>query len=323
MNPRGNKAFTLIELLVVIAIIAILAAILFPVFAKAREKARQTACISNLKQIGLATLQYNQDYDEFFYPHRWNSGNNSNPLINLAPAGKINGSALNKTFWISLLQPYVKSYGVFQCPDAPNAWTIYNPDGQLCGGSPNNAAVGCGGAGYGGENSYGHNDMWMSPADSFAGATSGVHTINLANVDRPAGTIMVVDATYYGAGPDFGSQSGVQINYNGTVDPALLAADQNFANNQGVQYVNYWMNIGNSRYSWNNNNGVWSQPSPATALNNIGQRHSNFVDCQFADGHCKAITYTTVISNMCLWVTNAHVSAKGVQNPDHSKDCTF
>ena len=79
MNAR--KGFTLIELLVVIAIIAILAAILFPVFAQAREKARQTSCLSNLKQIGLATLQYNQDNDEMFYAHRYNlTGGAVNPL---------------------------------------------------------------------------------------------------------------------------------------------------------------------------------------------------------------------------------------------------
>ncbi len=63
-TPGVTAAFTLIELLVVIAIIAILAAILFPVFAKAREKARQTACLSNMKQIGTGLMMYNQDYDE-------------------------------------------------------------------------------------------------------------------------------------------------------------------------------------------------------------------------------------------------------------------
>jgi len=329
MKARGTKGFTLIELLVVIAIIAILAAILFPVFAKAREKARQTACISNLKQIGLATMQYNQDYDEYLYPHRWNcdtgAGPGCNPLMSInggpAPTGTISGAATHKAFWMSLLQPYTKSYGVFQCPDAPNGWTIYNTDGQMCGGSLNNSAVGCGGVGYGGQNSYGHNDMWLSPADSFSGASSGVRVVNIANVDRPAGTIMIVDATYYGAAPDFGQQSGLQINYNGKSDPTLLGKDDTFGSNQGVQYPQYWMNIGNSRYSWNNNNGAWSQPAPATALANGPQRHSNMVDCLFVDGHAKAIPYNTVVSNMCLWVTNARVSSKGFQNPDHTADC--
>jgi prepilin-type N-terminal cleavage/methylation domain-containing protein len=90
---RTHKGFTLIELLVVIAIIAILAAILFPVFAKAREKARQTSCQSNLKQIGLGFVQYTNDYDEK-YP-----------------------AAIN---WASAIYPYEKSTNVFHCPDDTN-----------------------------------------------------------------------------------------------------------------------------------------------------------------------------------------------------------
>ena len=125
LRPTGrttNRAFTLIELLVVIAIIAILAAILFPVFAQAREKARQTACLSNLKQLGLATMQYVQDYDETF------------PM---AEYGKGPGEACGEQyFWATFLQPYVKmgdfevntsgvkSYfgrgGIFECPNAPD-----------------------------------------------------------------------------------------------------------------------------------------------------------------------------------------------------------
>ncbi len=95
---RGG--FTLIELLVVIAIIAILAAILFPVFAKAREKARQSSCASNLKQIGLGMLQYVQDYDETVVPDR------------IPPWGT--ASVYYST--IQLLSPYFKSAQVFDCP---------------------------------------------------------------------------------------------------------------------------------------------------------------------------------------------------------------
>jgi prepilin-type N-terminal cleavage/methylation domain-containing protein len=101
--PRISPAFTLIELLVVIAIIAILAAILFPVFAKAREKARQASCQSNEKQIGLAILQYVQDYDETY------------------PAGAPNltyaGWPILGTGWAGEVFPYVKSTGVYKCPD--------------------------------------------------------------------------------------------------------------------------------------------------------------------------------------------------------------
>ena len=92
-----SKGFTLIELLVVIAIIAILAAILFPVFQKVRENARRTACLSNLKQIGLGIVQYNQDFDEL-QP----CGSN--------PYGGGNG-------WAGQIYPYLKSIAVYQCPD--------------------------------------------------------------------------------------------------------------------------------------------------------------------------------------------------------------
>ena len=88
MVPRAKtRGFTLIELLVVIAIIAILAAILFPVFAQAREKARQAMCISNCKQMGMATMMYVQDYDETFFPGSW-----------------------GHRHWLFLLQSYIKGY---------------------------------------------------------------------------------------------------------------------------------------------------------------------------------------------------------------------
>lgn len=95
MKRRG---FTLIELLVVIAIIAILAAILFPVFAKAREKARQSSCLSNVKQLSLAVFQYMQDYDEVL-PVYWNIHNRPGP-----------------EYWYQMIGPYIKNDQIFVCP---------------------------------------------------------------------------------------------------------------------------------------------------------------------------------------------------------------
>jgi prepilin-type N-terminal cleavage/methylation domain-containing protein len=84
LGVAGRKGFTLIELLVVIAIIAILAAILFPVFSQARDKARQTTCLSNAKQVGLAVMQYQQDYDEFYPSAQKRNGNISPPKVCIA-----------------------------------------------------------------------------------------------------------------------------------------------------------------------------------------------------------------------------------------------
>jgi prepilin-type N-terminal cleavage/methylation domain-containing protein/prepilin-type processing-associated H-X9-DG protein len=94
-----RRGFTLIELLVVIAIIAILAAILFPVFAQAREAARKTACLSNLKQIGNAAMMYNQDYDETYVACTYNGSRTTPP----------------GPYWAEAFYPYVKNYQVFSC----------------------------------------------------------------------------------------------------------------------------------------------------------------------------------------------------------------
>ena len=121
-----KRGFTLIELLVVIAIIAILASILFPVFSRAREKARQASCASNLKQIALAAIMYSQDYDET-YPSAWRDVDGSGDWS----AGDYS--------WRVMLLPYIRNVQIFQCPSyrsaaGANAFTGTGSDyGQTAG----------------------------------------------------------------------------------------------------------------------------------------------------------------------------------------------
>jgi len=125
-----RRGFTLIELLVVIAIIAILAAILFPVFARAREKARQTSCLSNLKQLALGHLMYAQDYDEKFMKQQ--------PCFN-----GTNGWTYGAGRWQDVLQPYIKNTQLQACPsiDSSIGYALArNPWSGCCGNSTKLAA---------------------------------------------------------------------------------------------------------------------------------------------------------------------------------------
>jgi prepilin-type N-terminal cleavage/methylation domain-containing protein/prepilin-type processing-associated H-X9-DG protein len=318
MFKQIKKGFTLIELLVVIAIIAILAAILFPVFARARENARRASCQSNLKQIGLATVQYSQDYDEELYPHRFNlPTGQTNPLASQFPT--ISGKALGKVFWISLLQPYARSYQIFVCPSNANGWYGANPDGLSCSGSGPGTNSGCGGVGYGGENSYAHNDF-LAPADQFNGG-AGPLPIKLAQIQSTATTVAVVDGSYYGAFPDFNSTSGITFNMGNTTANSPgnsgAAAVSDFAADLGAQYANYWENIGNSKWSWNVNasNNWLSSAGTGSAFENDElnanpngnspytgrQRHMGTINTLFTDGHVKAMQYNNLISQACYW----------------------
>lgn len=111
---RRRSAFTLIELLVVIAIIAILAAILFPVFGRARENARRSSCQSNLKQVGLGIMQYTQDYDEKLPLRRF-----ADPATGALPTPNYDDFS-----WRTVIQPYVKSTQVLVCPSNPDNYKL-------------------------------------------------------------------------------------------------------------------------------------------------------------------------------------------------------
>jgi len=171
---RSSGAFTLIELLVVIAIIAILAAILFPVFAQAREKARQASCLSNTKQIGNALAMYVQDYDETFFKYAWNSVNNACIAGNVA--------------WPELLQPYTKNQNVFDCPSntfqAPFAyWRSYCKLPTTA--SPNGVPMDY-------EVAYGLNEPLFTGA--LQGSADGV--MPLAGLQAPAEIAVIGEGTY-------------------------------------------------------------------------------------------------------------------------------
>ncbi len=174
-RQKARRGFTLIELLVVIAIISILASILFPVFARARENARRASCQSNLKQIGLGIMQYTQDYDEKYL------------LSQDVPSS--GGSGIT---FVTALQPYVKSTQIFICPSTSNDATaadianrsttikdfIWNVTAGSGSGSYQAAARGA----------YGMNSN-----------LTGLTGISMASVTRPSEIALTFDCSWYDA----------------------------------------------------------------------------------------------------------------------------
>jgi prepilin-type N-terminal cleavage/methylation domain-containing protein/prepilin-type processing-associated H-X9-DG protein len=235
-RPKGIKGFTLIELLVVIAIIAILAAILFPVFAKAREKARQISCASNEKQLGLAFIQYQQDNDEKF------------------PTNNNNGTEFYGEGWAGQISPYVKSAGLYKCPDDGTATTTTN------------------------------NVTYYPVSYAYVNAIGGVTTPNgiggaLASFNAPASTVVIVEI----AGVTANVTSATEGATNGLPGTASPVTD-------GVTgvYINGTNSVTESSSSGLMTGSLGApQISANTTMTTIGGRHTAGSNFLLADGHVK------------------------------------
>lgn len=268
--PNKCSAFTLIELLVVIAIIAILAAILFPVFAQAREKARQASCLSNLKQIGNAMLMYSQDYEESLFPYRLNSIPSGTPLNPYASdtSGNVGASAKLPIFYNQILYPYTKSDGIWKCPSNPAAFVNVDPEHK-----DTDTAFWS----YGGQNSYSIN-QYTSPV-----APSGIapDAVPIPMFASPADTVALVDGRYYNCLP----KNPKQLKGDSFTYPVTGAAT----------YQTYWKNIGNS-YGFSTNDPVAG--SANTEYEKRGKaRHGGIIETLFVDGHVKAIPYDKLVND--------------------------
>ena len=309
-NARSKRSgFTLIELLVVIAIIAILAAILFPVFAQAREKARAIACISNLKQIGLATMQYTQDYDET-YPDGWHpdglndsdkySGINVWRLSILPYVGQSFGNPKTSADMYSsaTAQTWNKA-NVLSCPDQPTS-TIYGPS------------------------SYGYNTTALTNGwnDSIGSSPLQYNGKHMAAILNPAGLVAYCDAAQVNA-PE---QNGASPN----ADPHYYDAGADTAQ-ECVNYQNAGQGETGNCGPWQMNPSVW-QSFQGTATHTGGvdwsvgvpgeasdwgansdrrpfARHAQHINCAFADGHAKSVP----VNNL-----NLQVGSSGDVFHDHN-----
>jgi prepilin-type processing-associated H-X9-DG protein len=250
----------LIELLVVIAIIAILAAILFPVFAQAREKARAATCISNLKQLGLGMVMYSQDYDETFPQWKWDQSYASGTV------SKNNAT----TVWWNAIYPYVKNVGVYACPSQTYNYGIVD-DGHW-GWFTKTAAqiIGLNPVFYTAKIGYGANEV----------ITYSYPTV--ASLPKPADALLLADCATSLTGSSFAS------NY----DPNNPSNPANNYRLYRVAYCNGYNTIPNFFAEGSAPNIV----GPFNPAWDSLARHSNGNNIAFADGHVKhlAVGATTV-----------------------------
>lgn len=228
-KEKRPSGFTLIELLVVIAIISLLAAILFPVFARARENARRASCQSNLKQMGLGFAQYINDYDSQ-YPYGCNKAVVSGNAGAQDPHSEMDsGAGCNVqntyTHWMDTLQPYLKSKQIFTCPSQNtyfkpgymNPGTVIDMHGELTTGGVNNVNVDIG---------YGYNCDYIGGCGWPGNGGDGAWAARESQINEPARTIMVTESNgsnWSGGSPNMRPSNFLVINFSDA-----LATDRHF-----------------------------------------------------------------------------------------------
>ncbi len=252
---RNRSAFTLIELLVVIAIIAILAAILFPVFAQAREKARQTSCASNQKQLVLGVLQYVQDYDETFPLTLFNNDTPSSVTTPWDATPTANPNA-RKSFWSNAVEPYIKAFGVYSCPSTEERSDIFGVDSVA------------------------------SKGVTFSYTLNGyLNAYSMGQVPDPSSTIMVSEGLGKINMPRFANAFPLAIDSSGNIMPTFSPGnlDQDAscstaagAYGFGFNYdYSWWVHNGGSNYAYIDGHVKFaknpSQNSPWASLEDKGQ----------------------------------------------------
>jgi prepilin-type N-terminal cleavage/methylation domain-containing protein/prepilin-type processing-associated H-X9-DG protein len=255
----NKKAFTLIELLVVIAIIAILAAILFPVFAQAREKARAISCLSNTKQLGLGAVMYMQDYDEVVLPLHIQYPDDQ---VGIQVGGPQNGNEREwRRYWQYIIQPYLKNHAIEVCPSQGNqfAGQGWGDDFEnIRGGKSTGIAI---------------NDM-ASTWGKDENPANQDEPVSYAAINAPASLVQFADAGVIGV---------TTGDWNGWNEVA--AARTRYDNNpDGYKQPGGYNSNYNASTFYVNDRSKWGDETSRPVA-----RHSGFCNVAFFDGHAKAI----------------------------------
>ena len=284
LSRAMKRAFTLIELLVVIAIIAILAAILFPVFAQAKLAAKKTKGLAQFKQVGTGLQIYLGDSDDVLPAYRFTAAL-ANPPINpyylSLPAGDAkkatldaNGqNTIHAAFYNQLLQPYIKSDDMFRSTEYSNAWVNFQ-DKRL--------PADPGFHSYGGQNSMAAN-LYLLKAKTDA-ATDTTSMLSATSVEAPSDTLLFIDATYYGALP---------------AQPNNVMCKLNDYGPTSASYPHYWKHLGNDELNFTSlGNPDPTNAANATVIKQIEARYGGVLNMVRVDTSAKATQAKAVVNNL-------------------------